>query len=111
MAFRSDIYALILATLQEGPRHGYQIVKRIRDTGGAGRLSEGQIYPYLHKLEQEGMVTAEWQTDTGAAPRRVYELTIQGTKELERQKGLWQKFTAGVGSLLASEPIKEAGNA
>jgi PadR family transcriptional regulator, regulatory protein PadR len=111
MAFRGDLYALILGTLQGGPLHGYEIVKRIRETGAAGRLSEGQIYPYLHKLESEGMVTAEWQTDTGAAPRRVYQLTPSGFKELERQKGVFEKFIAGVGGLLAVDPVKGGGNA
>lgn len=110
MAFRTDLYAMILAALQEGPLHGYQIVRRLRETGAAGKLSEGQIYPYLHRLEEDGMVKAEWQTDTGAAPRRVYELTADGRKELDRQRGLWQKFASGVGSLLAMEPAKEGGN-
>jgi len=112
MAFRGDINALILGALQAGPLHGYQIVRRLRESGAAGKLAEGQIYPYLHKLEAEGMVTAEWQTDTGAAPRRVYQLTTNGLKELEHQKGLWQRFTAGVGLLMAVEnPKTEGGNA
>jgi PadR family transcriptional regulator, regulatory protein PadR len=110
MAFRGDLYALILGALHEGPLHGYQIVRRLRDTGAAGKLAEGQIYPYLHKLEEQGLVTAEWQTDTGAAPRRVYEITASGHKELDRQRGLWQKFTIGVGTLLAAEKLKEEGN-
>ena len=101
MAFRGDICALILGALRSEPLHGYEIVRRIREAGGGGRLSEGQIYPYLHKLENDGMVTAEWQTDTGAAPRRVYQLTPKGTKELERQRALWKDFVSGVGTLLA----------
>jgi len=100
MAFRSDINALILAALQTEPLHGYQIVRRIRETGGAGKLSEGQIYPFLHKLEAAGLVSAEWQTDTGGAPRRVYQISEAGTKELEKQREHWRKFVSGVGSIL-----------
>ena len=111
MAFRGDIKALILATLQGEPLHGYEIVRRIRETGGAGRLSEGQIYPYLHELEAAGMLTAEWQTDTGAAPRRVYEMTPKGAAELARHKAIWEKFVTGVGSLLGSSvTTMEGGN-
>src|SRR5579871_4204587 len=99
MAFRGDINALILASLSNESLHGYEIVRRIREAGGGGKLSEGQIYPYLHKLEEQGMVTAEWQTDTGAAPRRVYQITPQGQKELDQQRAVWKKFAAGVSDL------------
>lgn len=111
MAFRGDIKALILGALQTEPLHGYEIVRRIRETGGAGKLSEGQIYPYMHELEAAGLVTAEWQTDTGAAPRRVYQLTPDGTKELAKQKAAWSKFVSGVGSLLATGVAAEANGA
>jgi len=110
MAFRGDISALVLGALDSESLHGYQIVRRLKETGVAGRLSEGQIYPYLHKLEEAGLVTAEWQTDTGAAPRRVYQITAQGRKELERQRALWKKFVSGVGSLLSVDAKKVEGN-
>jgi PadR family transcriptional regulator PadR len=111
MAFRSDINALVLGALQAEPLHGYQIVKRIRETGGAGKLSEGQIYPYLHKLEAEGLVSAEWQTDTGGAPRRVYQINEAGLRELQKHREHWHKFVSGVGSILAvSNPNSEASN-
>lgn len=100
MAFRSDINALILAALEDGPLHGYQIVKRLKETGETGRLSEGQIYPYLHKLEGDDLLSANWETDTGAAPRKVYQLTPKGIAELDRQRLQWQKFVSGVGALL-----------
>jgi DNA-binding PadR family transcriptional regulator len=111
MAFRGDMNALILGTLGSEALHGYQIVKRIREAGGATKLSEGQIYPYLHRLEESGLVTAHWQTDTGAAPRRVYEITPKGRKELDHQRALWEKFASGVGALLATKPVgSEGGN-
>lgn len=106
MAFRTDLNAMILGTLQAGPQHGYQIVRTIRDAGGAPKLTEGQIYPYLHKLEEQGMLSAEWQTDTGAAPRKVYELTKKGLKELEHQRSAWEKFSQGVGAILATQARK-----
>jgi PadR family transcriptional regulator, regulatory protein PadR len=105
MAFRSDISALILGALQAQPLHGYEIVRRIRVAGGAGKLSEGQIYPYLHKLEAEGLVLAEWNTETGGAPRRMYQVTESGLKELDQHRELWKKFTAGVGSILNASGV------
>jgi PadR family transcriptional regulator PadR len=103
MAFRGDIKALALGTLQSEPLHGYEVVRRIRESGVAGKISEGQIYPYLHELEEEGFVTAEWKTDTGAAPRRVYRLTPAGVAELARQKETWKRFALGIGSILGGE--------
>ena len=110
MAFRSDIGALILGALQVEQLHGYEIVRRIREAGGAPKLAEGQIYPYLHKLEEEGFVLAEWHTDTGGAPRRVYRLTEGGLLELERHQRQWEKFAAGVGSILRGASKKAEAN-
>lgn len=111
MAFRSDIGALILGTVQVQPLHGYEIVRRIREAGGTGKLSEGQIYPYLHRLEEAGFVKAEWQTDIGGAPRRVYEITEGGLKELDRQRSQFERFASGVATILnATAKPKEAGN-
>lgn len=110
MAFRGDMNALIMGALADGPLHGYEIVRKIRGSGGAPKLAEGQIYPYLHKLEELGLLMAEWHTDTGAAPKRVYELTPAGRKELERQRAAWKSFSAGISSLLGVSKAKEAGN-
>ena len=110
MAFRGDLKALILGALQLEPLHGYEIVRRIRESGSAGKLSEGQIYPYLHQLESEGLVIAEWQTDTGAAPRRVYQITPSGKEELSRQRAHWEKFVAGIGSLLEGGVVPMEGD-
>ena len=110
MSFRSDIGTLVLGALQAGPLHGYQIVRRIKEKGDLQRLTEGQVYPYLHKLERQGFVLAEWQTDTGAAPRKVYELTQAGLAELDRQRGVWEKFSAGVSSILAAELNRPEGH-
>jgi len=112
MAFRGDTAALILGALQGGPLHGYQIVRVLRESGAAGKMKEGQIYPFLHKLEDEALVTAEWEIDTGAAPRRVYQLTPRGKRELDRQRALWKKFVSGVGTVLVAQTRKaRRGNA
>jgi DNA-binding PadR family transcriptional regulator len=102
MAFRGDINALILATLQGEPLHGYEIVRRIRQTGFARRLSEGQMYPVFHELERVGMLRAEWLTDDAALPRRVYAITQTGTAEIARPRSLWERLASGVGFLLQS---------
>ena len=103
MAFRSDLEALILGVLQGNALHGYEIAKRIKERGGETlAVGEGRLYPALHKLEADGKVTAKWEPREGKPPRRIYELTEEGQRELSQQRANWQKFTSGVGSILMS---------
>jgi DNA-binding PadR family transcriptional regulator len=110
MAFRGDIEALVLATLQSGPKHGYEIVKHILELGERTlRLGEGQLYPVLHRLEAEGMVKSQWDVADGRAPRRVYELTEAGTASLAAHKTAWEQFSRAVGRVLDTPEVKRNG--
>jgi DNA-binding PadR family transcriptional regulator len=101
VAFKSDLEALILGVLHGGSLHGYEIAKRIRERGGDTlAVGEGRLYPALHKLESEGKVCARWEPQEGKPPRRLYELTEQGQKDLIEKKDAWSKFVSGVGSIL-----------
>lgn len=105
MAFRSDLDALVLGTLREGPQHGYAISKALKATeGGVLKLGEGQLYPALHKLEREGMVFAKWQPQEGKPPRKVYALTETGRAELDRYRQEWQAFVHSVNAVLGMTP-------
>jgi PadR family transcriptional regulator PadR len=61
---KGHLDALLLATLEAGPRHGYAIIDAVR-TGSAGRidLPTGTVYPALHRLERAGLVTSSWSTE------------------------------------------------
>lgn len=101
MAFRSDMEAVILGVLEEGPKHGYAIVKSLfLQTNGMVKLGEGQLYPTLHKMENAGLVTAEWTAQEGKPSRRVYALTAKGREELVALRRSWAKFRAGIDSVL-----------
>jgi len=111
MAFRGDISALVLAVLDPDPLHGYQIARSLKEKGGVGKMTEGQIYPYLHKLEADGLVTAHWDTETGGAPRRMYQLTEAGLRELQKQRKVWKEFVSGVGLLMNQGTVLGGENA
>jgi DNA-binding PadR family transcriptional regulator len=86
-----ELRLAILSLLSEGPKHGYQLMKEMQDrSGGAYRASAGSVYPTLQQLEDEGMVQAEMQSG-----RRVYRLTEEGRKELERDpigvRRIWER--------------------
>src|ERR1043165_2036567 len=86
-----ELRLAILSLLSEGPKHGYQLMKEMQErSGGAYRASAGSVYPTLQQLEDEGMVEAEMQSG-----RRVYRLTEEGRKELERDpigvRRIWER--------------------
>lgn len=107
MAFRSDLEALILAALSEGSKHGYGIVKWIKvQSEGALKMGEAQLYPVLHRLEEDGALAAEWVPQEGKPSRKVYSLTDKGKKMLAKQIGEWKVFRAGVDKLILSETLE-----
>ncbi len=105
---KGGLALLILATLRDGPAHGYGIARTIeRRTENALRLREGTLYPALHTLEQEGAVVSAWETPEGGRERKVYRLTPQGQKKLDEASQGWQEFVAAVGRVLAPRPTTE----
>jgi PadR family transcriptional regulator, regulatory protein PadR len=103
MSFKSDLEALVLAALGGERLHGYELAKRIASrSGGALKIGEGQLYPTLHKLEERGMVTAEWVPQEGKPSRKTYALTESGVAELAEKKSAWERFVASVGAVMAT---------
>jgi PadR family transcriptional regulator PadR len=106
MAFRSDLDALVLAAIGEGAKHGHGIVKWIRvRSEGALNAGEAQLYPVLHRLEEDGCLSAEWIHEEGKPSRKVFSLTDKGTKVLARLVGEWRAFRAGVDRLILGEEV------
>jgi DNA-binding PadR family transcriptional regulator len=101
MAFRTDLDALVLAVLQTGRLHGYEIGKRINLQGQSSfGINEGQLYPVLHRLENEGKIASEWVPQPGKPARRVYALTDGGRRELIHQRESWTQFVDSVNRIL-----------
>lgn len=111
MAFRTDLEALILGALADGPLHGYGIVKRIRESAGEVlKLGESQLYPILYRLEKDGTIVSEWEPQEGKPSRKTYALTELGKKELERQKKEWAKFVTGISAVMGMPNFSKEGN-
>lgn len=107
MAFRGDLDALVLGVLASGAAHGYEITRRINGAGGESlAVREGQLYPILHRLENEGRIQAEWIPQEGKPARKVYSLTDAGRAELATKREAWRKFAESVSSLLAAPPAQ-----
>ncbi len=104
-ALHGHLDALLLAVLEQGPRHGYAIIEALRArSGGTLDLPTGTIYPALRRLERAGLVASTWSTVNGRE-RRTYELTEAGGRALAGERAGWREFSATVGRFLgADEP-------
>ena len=92
---------LLLATLREGPLHGYGVVEKLRGASeGAFDLAEGTVYPALYRLEGGGLLSSKWTT-AGGRRRRVYQLTKRGRTELDRERTEWKAFSNAVEAVVA----------
>lgn len=101
MSFRGDFEALILASLGDGPKHGYAIVKWIRNGAkDAFKTGEAQLYPVLHRMEESGLLVAEWVPQEGKPARKVYSLTDKGSAELTERAQKWQRFRGAMDRLM-----------
>ena len=85
--------ALILACLEGGPRHGYQIALDIEERGGGFfRFNHGTLYPILHKLEKEGLIKGSWSGEEGGRRRKSYTLMAKGGRYLDQLRSAWHEF-------------------
>ncbi|MBI3987942.1 MAG: PadR family transcriptional regulator [Lentisphaerae bacterium] len=88
---------LVLAQLEEGPRHGYEIGTEIeRRTRGAFSFQIASLYPVLYRLERKGLIVGHWVEKPGQRRRRYYKLTRAGQKVLAEQRRSWSEFVAAL---------------
>jgi transcriptional regulator len=93
---------LVLKTLQGGPMHGWDITLHIQQTSNEVlRVEEGSLYPALHRMEQQGWISAEWGVSENNRRARYYRLTAAGRKQLAQEEQTWQKLTEAVACVLS----------
>lgn len=97
---------LVLSVLEDARLHGYEIAQRIRESAAGLALSEGALYPTLHRLEHRGALTASWGAGEGGPRRRYYEITEAGRAQLAASRAEWDRFVAEVGAV--ARPQEEA---
>lgn len=93
---------LILKTIAREPLHGWGIAKRIQIlSDDVLSVQQGSLYPALHRLEQQGWITAEWKdTDLGRRAK-FYALSDDGKGQLKRELTSWRRLSTAVGLLVA----------
>src|SRR4030095_10649122 len=84
---------LLLKIVALGPLHGWGIAQRLKQVSGdVLQVSEGSLYPALHKLEQEGWLTATWQVSETGRRAKFYALSRAGRRALERETADWERL-------------------
>ena len=92
---------LILKTLSRESLHGWAIAKRIQLLSDEVlSVQQGSLYPALHRLENQGWITAEWKSSEHGRDAKVYELTRDGRRQLTRELESWNRLSSAVGLLL-----------
>jgi len=97
---------LILKILALQPLNGWSISQRLKQiSGDTLQVSDGSLYPALHKLEQEGWVTADWRPSENNRRAKFYSLTRPGRRQLERETANWNRLSAAISHVVQLEEI------
>jgi PadR family transcriptional regulator len=97
---------LLLKILAVEPLHGWAISQRLSQVSGDElQVSDGSLYPALHKLEQKRWIKAEWKTSELGRRAKFYALTASGRRKLEEETGEWRRLSSAIGRVIR---LKEA---
>jgi PadR family transcriptional regulator PadR len=92
---------LILKVVALGPVHGYAIAQRLQQVSrDVVQVPQGSLYPALHRLENRGLVAAEWDLTETGREAKFYRLTRKGRKQLETEAAGWHRLTEAIGLIL-----------
>jgi DNA-binding PadR family transcriptional regulator len=114
---KGSVIPAILALVNERPMYGYEMVKLVdARTGGKLQWRQGTLYPALHKLESDGLITSQWKpaggkpaagkpagakSAGGERTRKYYSITRSGRRELAKRSAEWNDFSTSLNRLLA----------
>jgi PadR family transcriptional regulator, regulatory protein PadR len=102
---RGSTEMLILALVEDRPRHGYEIAKLIEQrSDGVLQFHAASLYPLLYRLEKRGLIKGRWVERSGERRRRFYKLTAAGQKILAEQRQTWKEFFAALDRVAGITP-------
>jgi PadR family transcriptional regulator PadR len=95
---------LLLKILALEPLHGWAIGQRLRQmSGNVLQVSDGSLYPALHKLENEGWIKAEWRPSENNRRAKFYSLTRAGRRQLETETASWDRLSTAISQVVRIE--------
>jgi len=97
---------LLLKILALEPLNGWAISRRLRQISGEVlKVSDGSLYPALHKLEQEGWITAKWKLSENNRRAKFYSLTRLGRRQLEKESAEWNRLSSAISHVVQLREI------
>jgi len=98
---QGSLELLVLKTLEHAPNHGFGIAAHVRKASeGLIQIEEGSLYPALHRMEKEKLVTGSWFVTENGRRARLYTLTPVGKKHLAQVRKAWKTAAKGVKNVL-----------
>src|SRR3954466_8217785 len=92
---------LILNTISLEPQHGWGIAKRIQQVSNEVlQVSQGALYPALHRLEQQGWVRADWRVSEEGGDAEFYTVARAGRSQLKKELAQWERLSSAVGLVI-----------
>ena len=99
-----DLLVLKIIALQ--PQHGWAISQRLKQVSGeALQVSDGSLYPALHKLELAGWIVAEWKTGELGRRAKFYSLTRAGRRRLDQETEEWRRLSSAINRVVQLKEI------
>jgi PadR family transcriptional regulator PadR len=97
---------LLLKILLLEPLHGWAISQRLRTVSrDVLQVSDGSLYPALHKLEQQGWIRAEWKQTENNRRAKFYRLTRLGRTRLDKETAAWERLSAAISHVVRLEEV------
>ena len=92
---------IVLQLLRSEPTNGYDLSLRIQAiSSDVLQVNAGSLYPALYRLEERGLIRAEWQETQSGRRAKVYSLTAAGKKQLADQRATWERFSGALAAIL-----------
>jgi transcriptional regulator len=104
---RGTLDLLILKTLSWGPMHGLAVLRWVEQvTGQRLQITEGALYPALHRMEQKGWLGADWGYTERNREAKFYKLTAAGRRQLTAELSKWSRYTEAVNLVITAQAAR-----
>ncbi len=101
---QGTLYLLLLKILGLQPLNGWSISQRLKQVSGdVLQVSDGSLYPALHKLEQEGWIRSEWKSSENNRRAKYYSLTRLGRRQLDKETAEWDRLSSAISRVVRLE--------
>jgi transcriptional regulator len=99
--FQGTLDLIVLQLLQAEPTNGYDLTLRIQAVSkDVLNVNAGSLYPALYRLEERGLIRAEWESTEKGRRAKVYSVTAAGRKHLADERETWQRFSGALSAIL-----------